>query len=58
VAKAFDAVQIDGTLYKVTLLKFLFSIVHKISSYLRGRRFEASFQTTTSSLGSMRSGVA
>jgi hypothetical protein len=33
-------------------------IVHTISSYLRGRTFEASFQTATSSRRGMRAGVA
>jgi len=58
VAKAFDTIWIDGLLYKLTLLYFPSYIVHKISSYLRGRTFEASFQTTTSSRRGMRAGVA
>jgi hypothetical protein len=58
VAKAFDTVWIDGFLYKLTLLNFPSYIVHTISSYLRGRTFEASFQTTTSSRRGMRAGVA
>jgi hypothetical protein len=58
VAKAFDTVWIDGLLYKLTLLNFWYYIVHTISSYLRGRTFEASFQTTTSTLRGMRAGVA
>jgi len=33
-------------------------IVHTISSYLRGRTFEASFQTATSSRRGIRGGVA
>jgi len=45
VAKAFDTVWIDDLLYKRTFLYFPFNIVHTISSYLRGRTFEASFQT-------------
>ena len=45
VAKAFDTVQIDGLLYKLTLLNFPSYIVHTIPSYLRGRMLEASFQT-------------
>ena len=49
VAKAFDTVWIEGLLYKLTLLNFPSYIVHTISSYLRGRTFEASFQTATSS---------
>jgi hypothetical protein len=47
VAKAFDTVWIDGLLYKLTLLNFPSYIVHTIASYLRGRKFEASFQTAT-----------
>jgi hypothetical protein len=58
VAKAFDTVGIDGLLYKLTLLNFRSYIVHTISSYLRGRTFEASFQTATSSRRIMRAGVA
>ena len=57
VAKAFDTVWIDGLLYKQTLLNFPSYIVHTISSYLRGRTFEASFQTDTSSRPCMRAGV-
>jgi len=45
VAKAFDTVWIDGLLYKLTLLNFPSYIVHTISSYLKDRTFEASFQT-------------
>jgi retron-type reverse transcriptase len=58
VAKAFDTVWIDGLLYKLTLLKLPSQLVHTISSYLRGRTFEASFQTATSSSRGMRAGVA
>jgi len=58
VAKAFDTVWIDGLLYKLTLLNFPSYLVHTISSYLRGRRFEASFQTATLSHRGMRAGVA
>jgi hypothetical protein len=58
VAKAFDAVWIDGLLYKFTLLNFPFYTVHTIASYLRGRTFEASFQMATSSRRGMRVGVA
>jgi hypothetical protein len=57
VAKAFDTVWIDGLLYKLTLLNFPSYIVHNIS-YLRGRTFEASFQTATSSRRNTRAGVA
>jgi len=58
VAKAFDSVWIDGLLYKLTLLNFPSYLVHTISSYLRGRTFEASFQTATSSRRGTRAGVA
>jgi hypothetical protein len=58
VAKAFDTVWIDGLLYKLTLLTFPLYIVLTISSYLRGRTFETSFQTVTSSRRVMRAGVA
>jgi hypothetical protein len=58
VAKAFDTVWIDGVLYKLTLLTFPSYIVYTISSYLRDRTFEASFQTATSSRRGMRAGVA
>jgi hypothetical protein len=58
VAKAFDTFGIDGLLYKLTLLNFPSYIVHKISSYLRGRTFEASFQAATSSRQGIRAGVA
>ena len=58
VAKAFDTVWIDGLLYKLTLLNFPSYTVHTISSYLRGRTFEMSFQTATSSRRGMRAGMA
>jgi len=58
VAKAFDTVWIDGLLYKLTLLKFPSYIVHNISSYLKDRTFEASFQTATSFRPGMRAVVA
>jgi hypothetical protein len=58
VAKAFDTVWIDGLLYKLTLLNFPSYLVHTISSYLRGRTFEASFLTATSSRRGMQAGVA
>jgi hypothetical protein len=57
VAKAFDTVRIDGLLYKLTFRNFPPYIVHIFSSYLRGRTFEASFQTATSSRQGMRAGV-
>jgi len=47
VAKSFDTVWINSLLYMLTLLNFPSYIVHTICSYLRGRMFEASFQTAT-----------
>jgi len=58
VAKAFDTVWVDGLLYKLTLLNFPSYIVHTFSSYLRGRAFEASFQTVKSFRRWMRAEVA
>jgi hypothetical protein len=58
VSNAFDTVWIDGLHYKLTLLNFPSYIVHTIPSYLRGRTFEASFQTAMSSRRGMRAGVA
>ena len=57
-AKAFDTVWIEGLLYKLTALNFPSYIVQIISSFLRGRTFEASFLTATSSHRGMRTGVA
>jgi len=47
VAKAFDTVWIDGLLSKLTIRTFTSYLVQTISLYLRGRTFEASFQTAT-----------
>jgi hypothetical protein len=58
VAKASCTVCINGLLYKLTLLHFPSYIVHTITSYLRGRTFEESFQTATSSRRGMQAGVA
>jgi hypothetical protein len=58
VDKAFDAVWIDGLLFKLTIQNYPSYIVHKIPSYLRGRTFEASFQTATSYRRGTRAGVA
>jgi hypothetical protein len=41
VAKAFDTVWVDGLLYKLTILSFPSYLVKTISSYLKGRTFEA-----------------
>jgi hypothetical protein len=57
-AKAFDTVWIDGLLYTITVLNLPSYLVHTISSYLRGRTFEASFLTATNSHRGMRAGVA
>jgi hypothetical protein len=56
VAKAFSTVWVDGLLYKLTLLNFPSYIVHTIASYLRGRTFDVSFETATSSRRGMRAG--
>jgi retron-type reverse transcriptase len=58
VAKAFVTIWIDGLLYKRTLLNLPSYLFHTISSYLRGRTFEASFLTASSSRREMRAGVA
>ena len=58
VAKTFDTVWVEGILYKLTVLIFPSYLVHVITSYLRGRTFEASFLTATSSRRGMRAGVA
>ena len=58
VAKAFDTVWIEGLHYKLTILNFPSYLVHIISSYLRGRTFEASFLMATSFRRLMRAGVA
>jgi hypothetical protein len=57
VAKAFDTVWIDGPLYKLTLLICPSYMVPTISSFLRNRTFEASFQLVTASGRIMRAGV-
>jgi hypothetical protein len=57
VAKAFNTDWINGLHNKPTLLNFPSYIVHTISSYLKDRTFEASFQTATSSRRIMRAGV-
>ena len=57
VAKAFDIFWIDGLHYKLTILNFPSCIVHTISPYLRGRTFEAFFQTATLFRRGMRAEV-
>ena len=57
-ANFFDTVWIEGLLYKLIVLNFPSYLVHIISSYLRGRTFQASFMTTTSSRCGIRAGVA
>jgi hypothetical protein len=58
VTKALDTVWIDGLLYKLKFLNFPSYLVHTISSYLRGRTFEVSLLTATSSRRWLRAGVA
>ena len=57
VAKAFNTVRIDGLHYKLTILNLPSCLVKINSSYLQGRRFEAFFQTATSTHRGMRAGV-
>ena len=47
-----------GFLYKLTLLNSPSYIAHTVSSYIRGRKFEVSFQAATSSRRDMRARVA
>jgi hypothetical protein len=58
VAQTFDTVWVDGLLYQLTILNFPSYLVKTISSYLNSRTFEASFQSTTSTIHCMRAGVA
>ena len=58
VVKAFDTVRVDGLLYKITILNFPSYLVKTISSYLKGRTFDTSYQTTTSASRRMGAGVA
>jgi hypothetical protein len=58
VAKAFETVWVNGLLFKVTVLKFPSYLVKMISSYLRTRTFEASFQTAKSTGRFMGAGKA
>jgi hypothetical protein len=58
VAKAFDAVWVDGLAYKLMALNFPSYLVKTIQSYLRGWTFEASFQAATYSRRGMQAGVA
>jgi len=47
VDEAFDTVWVDGLLYKLTVLNFPSYLVKTISSYLKSRKSEKSFQTAT-----------
>ena len=58
VAKAIDTVWDDGLLHKLTILSFPSYLVKNISSYLKGRTFEASFQTDTFTSRRMRPDLA
>jgi hypothetical protein len=58
VAKALDAVWVDGLLLKLTARNSPSYLVKTISSYLHNRTFEASFQTATSTRRGIRPGVA
>jgi hypothetical protein len=57
-AKAFHTVWFDDFLYKLTLLNFPSYVDNKISSYLWGWTFEASFHTATVSRLGKRAGLA
>jgi hypothetical protein len=57
-AKPFDTVWIDGLLFKLTILNLPSYLVHTISSYHRGRPFEAYWLTATTSRHVMRAEVA
>ena len=57
VAKAFDTVWVDGLLYKLATLNFPSYLVKTVYSYLKGRTFEASFQSATSTTRRMQAGV-
>jgi hypothetical protein len=57
VAWAFDTVWVNGLLYKIKVLNFFSYLVKAISSYLHGWKFEASFQTTTSTCRCVRAGM-
>jgi hypothetical protein len=58
VAKAVYTVWVDGLFYKLTNLNLPSYLVKILSSYLKGRTFETSFQTTTFTIRRMRAGVA
>ena len=58
VAKAFHTVWVNGLVYKSTVLNFPSYPLRIITSYPRGRTFEASFQTATSTRRGMRAEVA
>ena len=57
VAKAFDIVWVNGLLYKLTILSFPSYLVKIISPYLKGRTFEASFQSAISTNRCMWAGM-
>ena len=57
-AKPFDTVWVNGLLYKLTILSFPSYLVTTITSYLKGRTFEASFPSATSTIRRMRGRVA
>ena len=58
VSRAFDTVLVNGLLYKFAI-NFLSSfLVKTISSNPKGRTFEASFHSATSTIRLMRAGIA
>jgi hypothetical protein len=58
VAKNFNTIWVEGRLYKLTILNFPSYLLKSIKFYLQVRKFEASFQTATSSRRGVRAGVA
>jgi hypothetical protein len=58
VAKTLDTVSVDGLLYTLTILNSPSYLIKIISSCLKGRTFEATFQSATSATRRMPAGVA
>jgi hypothetical protein len=58
VAKAFDSIWISGFILKLMILNFPTYLIQKMSTFVRGQMFEASFQTAMSSCPVIRVWVA
>lgn len=56
-APVFDAAWVDSLIYKLIAFNCPSYLVNGISSYFRGRTFEASFQAATSTRRGMRTVV-